>query len=311
MKYGSVCSGIEASTVAWHPLGWEPLWFSEIDPFPNAVLAKHYPLVPNLGDMTEILNNETFLSSNISLLVGGTPCQSFSSAGSGGGLDDPRGNLALHFLRIAKVKRPKWIVWENVTGVLSSHKGQDFATFLEELRKCGYGGAYRVLDAQGFGVPQHRERVILVAHSGGDWRPPTAVLFESKDVPWRDKEGDKAWKRPVPSVVTESELPVGVDIYNYAFYGLCAASTLGANSFLKTTHGPRVADHKGIRIHTPRECELLQGLPEGYTDIEFPACSENKMDQLRIKAIGNAMAVPMMRWVGERIIKFETLDVGL
>ena len=118
--YGSLCSGIEAASVAWSSLGWRPAWFSEIEPFPNAVLAERYPDVPNLGDMTKIYEQPLFQSAGIDLLVGGTPCQAFSIAGHRLGLDDPRGNLALHFIRIAKGKRPRWLVWENVFGVLSS-----------------------------------------------------------------------------------------------------------------------------------------------------------------------------------------------
>lgn len=177
MRYGSVCSGIEAATVAWHGLGWEPQWFSEIEAFPSAVLAHHYPHVPNLGDMTKIHESEVFRDSAIDLLVGGTPCQSFSVAGLRKGLDDPRGNLALVFLALAERARPRWVVWENVPGVLSSNGGRDFGAFLGGLAELGYGWAYRVLDAQYFGVAQRRRRVFVVGHLG-DWRRAAAVLFE-------------------------------------------------------------------------------------------------------------------------------------
>src|SRR5690242_2085928 len=123
MIYGSVCSGIEAATVAWDPLGWDAVWLSEIEKFPSAVLAHHYPEIPNLGDMTKLHENKIFQESRIDLLVGGTPCQSFSVAGLRKGLDDPRGNLALEFLRLVDIKKPRWFVWENVPGVLSSSRG--------------------------------------------------------------------------------------------------------------------------------------------------------------------------------------------
>ena len=119
MKYLSVCSGIEAATVAWHSLGWTPLAFSEIEKFPSQVLAHHYPNTPNLGDMTRY--KEWNFESDVNVLVGGTPCQSFSVAGLRKGLDDPRGNLMLTYLAIAAKQRPKWVVWENVPGVLSSN----------------------------------------------------------------------------------------------------------------------------------------------------------------------------------------------
>jgi DNA (cytosine-5)-methyltransferase 1 len=175
MKYLSLCSGIEAATVAWHPLGWEAVAYSEIERFPSEVLAHHYPNTPNLGDMTKF--KEWTNVSNVDLLVGGTPCQSFSVAGLRKGLDDPRGNLMLTYLAIAKQHRPNWLVWENVPGVLSSNGGRDFGSFLGGLAECGYGFAYRVLDAQYFGVAQRRRRVFVVGYLG-DWRLAAAVLFE-------------------------------------------------------------------------------------------------------------------------------------
>jgi len=175
MKYLSLCSGIEAATVAWHPLGWEAVAYSEIEKFPSQVLAHHYPQTPNLGDMTKF--KEWSIESNVDLLVGGTPCQSFSVAGLRKGLDDPRGNLMLTYLAIADKYRPRWLVWENVPGVLSSNGGQDFGTLLGGLGELGYGFAYRVLDAQYFGVAQRRRRVFVVGYLG-DWRAAAAVLFE-------------------------------------------------------------------------------------------------------------------------------------
>jgi DNA (cytosine-5)-methyltransferase 1 len=179
MTYLSVCSGIEAATVAWEGLGWVPAAFSEIEPFPSAVLDHHFPRIPNLGDMTKY--KEWNLARKPNLLVGGTPCQSFSVAGLRKGLDDPRGNLMLTFGAIADHLKVRWIVWENVPGVLSSNRGRDFGSFLALLGLLGYGFAYRVLDAQHFGVPQRRRRVFVVGHLG-DWRPAAAVLFESESL---------------------------------------------------------------------------------------------------------------------------------
>jgi DNA (cytosine-5)-methyltransferase 1 len=177
MRYGSVCSGIEAATSAWHSLGWTPQWFSEIEPFPSAVLAHHYPNVPNFGDMTKFKEWKLDDSTAIDVLVGGTPCQSFSVAGLRKGLDDPRGNLMLTYLAIANKYRPNWLVWENVPGVLSSNGGNDFACLLRGMGELGYGFAYRILDAQYFGVAQRRRRVFVVGCLG-DWRAAAAVLFE-------------------------------------------------------------------------------------------------------------------------------------
>jgi len=210
MRYLSVCSGIEAVSVAWGPLGWQPAMFAEIDPFCAWLLRSRYgasrPLhmpspndastrkeakqraaalrnvvalpqqgtVPNFGDFTKIGVADV---GTIDLLAGGTPCQSFSVAGKRAGLDDPRGNLTIEFARLAGRLRPLWLVWENVPGVLSIDDGRTFGAFLGMLVELGYGIAYRVLDAQHFGVPQRRRRVFVVGHLGG-WRGPAAVLLE-------------------------------------------------------------------------------------------------------------------------------------
>jgi DNA (cytosine-5)-methyltransferase 1 len=198
MNYLSVCSGIEAATVAWHPLGWRPFAFAEIEKFPSAVLAHHYPSVPNLGDMTKF---KDWPDAAIDVLVGGTPCQSFSVAGLRKGLADPRGNLALTYLALVDRYRPEWFIWENVPGVLSSDDGRDFGALLGGMAELRYGWAYRVLDAQyvrvdGFGraVPQRRRRVFVVGNSR-DCRRSAAVLFEpeslSGDIAPRRQAGER------------------------------------------------------------------------------------------------------------------------
>ena len=199
LKYGSVCSGVEAATVAWHNLGFEPQWFSEVDAFPSAVLQHHYPNIPNHGDMTKFKewNNDK----TIDLLVGGTPCQSFSVAGLRKGLSDPRGNLMLTYLAMAEQLKPRWLVWENVPGVLSSNGGRDFATFLTAMGKIGYGFAYRVLDAQYFGVPQRRRRVFVVGYLG-DWRRAASVLFEPESLSGNPAPSREARQRVAPTVST-------------------------------------------------------------------------------------------------------------
>jgi len=191
MNYLSVCSGIEAATVGWHSLGWQPVAFSEIEPFPCAALAHHYPDVPNWGDMTKF---KEWPDANVDVLVGGTPCQSFSVAGLRKGLDDPRGNLMLTYLAIAAKYRPKWVVWENVPGVLSSNGGRDFASLLRGMAELGYGFAYRILDAQYFGVPQRRRRVFVVGCLG-DWHRAAAVLFERHSLQGHPAPSREAGKR--------------------------------------------------------------------------------------------------------------------
>lgn len=209
MRYLSVCSGIEAASVAWKPQGWECAGVSEIEKFPRAVLEHRQGAVavdddhrwregqnitPLFGDFTKI---EAHHVGPVDLLVGGTPCQSFSIAGKRLGLDDPRGNLALEFLALARRVRARWIVWENVPGVLSHDRGRTFGTFLGFVEQCGFRWAYRTLDAQYVrvgrfprAVPQRRRRVFLVGYSGTADLNPAAVLFDRESL-----RGDPAPRR--------------------------------------------------------------------------------------------------------------------
>jgi len=224
MIYGSVCTGISAEHVAWADLGWTAAWFSEIDPFCCALLKHHYPEVPNLGDMTDV---EKF-TGPIDVLVGGTPCQDFSVAGKRAGMAGERSGLALGYIELAKRLRPKWLVWENVFGVLSSvsheapdevpppddlqpgqewsheevyeaDEGTDFGCFLAGLQECGYGLAWRVLDAQFAGVPQRRRRVFLVGYFG-DWRRAYAVLSQSHSLSGNPPPSREAGERTASGV---------------------------------------------------------------------------------------------------------------
>lgn len=172
--------------------------------------------------MTKLTQNETFKTSSIDLLVGGTPCQSFSVAGLRGGLADPRGNLMLTFLALADAKKPRWIAWENVPGVLSSNGGRDFATFLTALGNIGYGFAYRVLDAQHFGVAQRRRRVFVVGYLG-DWRPAAAVLFERESLS-RDSKPSRKKGKETP---TDAEGSVGTTGNPKISNALCARDYKG------------------------------------------------------------------------------------
>jgi len=219
MKYATVCSGIEAPSVAWGPLGWEPVFFSENDKFPSAVLKHHYPHVPNLGDMNNFKEWPDY--GELGLICGGTPCQSFSIAGLRKGMDDPRGNLTLTFLGLINKYRPRWFLWENVPGAHSStshdspdevqpptdvrarrgwkdevnyeaDETKDFGCFIAGIQELGYSCAGRVLDAQHFGVPQRRRRVFVVGHLGSDWRPPFAVLFEPESLRGNIKKSREA-----------------------------------------------------------------------------------------------------------------------
>ena len=367
MRYMTVCSGIEAPTVAWGPLGWEAVAFSEVDPFPCAVLAHHYPDVPNLGDMTKIDGSQYY--GPVDLVAGGTPCQDFSVAGQRAGMAGERGRLALYYLRLVGYVSPRWIVWENVPGVLSSNGGRDFALFVGTLAKLGYGWSYRVLDAQYFGVPQRRRRIFLVGHLG-DWRPAAAVLFEPHCLrgysaprqkkrqegeiarplttgagnrydggtetfliapvttrPWADNESQET--RLVVSQYGEKAATLtseGADASPCADRGPAAITfiergrTQGRTleyqkeqAYCLTNPGSGGCTHSRqimtpqmqVRRLTPRECERLQGFPDDYTAI--PYRGKPAADSPRYRALGNSMAVPVMRWIGKRIAQVEDI----
>lgn len=186
MRYVSVFSGIEAASVAWEPLGWEPVAFSEIEAFPSAVLAARYPRVPNYGDITKIDWRQHSECVSADVLVGGSPCQSFSVAGSRTGLAGASG-LMWEYVRAVRELRPRWLVWENVPGALSSSHGEDFACLLRALDGLGYGLAWRVLDAQYYGVAQRRRRVYLVGSLGN--AGACDVLFEPDCLRWDHPTG--------------------------------------------------------------------------------------------------------------------------
>ena len=253
MRFISVCSGIEAASVAGNPLGWKAVAFSEIEPFPCALLAHHYPDTPNWGDMTKF---KEWPDVSIDLLCGGTPCQSFSVAGLRKGLDDPRGNLMLTFGAIAAKYRPQWLVWENVPGVLSSNGGRDFGAFLGMLGQLGYGFAYRILDAQYFGVAQRRRRVFVVGCLG-DWRSAAAVLFERHSLQGHPAPSRKAGKRPTGTLSARTEGGGGLGTDFDLDGGLVMptmdqrAGRSGANSF--ATSGGLVPVPHGKKSGTDRE----------------------------------------------------------
>lgn len=341
MRYLSVCSGIEAATVAWHPLGWTPAAFAEIEPFPSAVLAHRWPGVPNLGDFTKI---EAADVGPIDVLVGGTPCQSFSVAGLRGGLDDDRGNLSLEFCRLARRTRPTWVLWENVPGVLSMDGGRAFASILGGLVECGYGVAYRVLDAQYFGLAQRRKRVFVVGYLG-DWRRAAAVFFERESLSGHHAPRRETGKGVAPTISacpsgggglgTDFDLDGGLihcaeiaPTLNAYFgekqglenqhidggMGLFVTHALKGEGFDASEDGtgrgtPIVPIAFGVRRVLPVECEKLQGFPRNYTAIPWRGKPADQCpDGPRYKALGNSMAVPVMRWQGQRIAEVDAIQ---
>ena len=333
MRYVSIFSGVEAATLAWEPLGWEPLAFAEVDRFPSAVLAERWPDVPNLGDVTEVKWNERFERGSVGLVVGGSPCQSFSVAGRRDGLDGASG-LMWEWVRCVRELMPRWVVWENVPGALSSGHGEDFGCLLRSLDDLGYGVVWRVLDAQFFGVAQRRRRVFLVGRLGAE--PPIEVLFEPdglrRDHPTsREKREALAARAGRGAAVAGFKYSAGAGAGSIGYspelsptatatcpapatvsldQTLCladdnakAALDLDTCGTLKVCgSAPQVVRHMQIRRLTPLECERLQGFPDNHTRISWRGKPEAECpDGPRYKAIGNSMAVPVMRWIGERI----------
>ena len=297
MTYLSVCSGIEAVSVAWESLGFKPIGFSEIEPFPCELLKQKYPAVKNYGDITQY---EKWNAGQFDILVGGTPCQSFSIAGKRGGTADKRGALMYAYLGIVETYRPRWVIWENVPGVLFSNSGYDFASFLAGLEECGYGWAYRVLDAHYFGVPQQRRRVFVVGHSDNRTDLAAKVLFEQQGVCGNIAAGSETQKEAT------AVIGKGINYFrrggNFKYHKDKKAATLRSSAASDCFDLVLAREKKYIRRLTPLECERLQGFLDNYTQIEWrgkPA--EQCPDTPRYKAIGNSMAVPVMRWIGERI----------
>jgi len=246
LRYGSVCSGIEAASVAWEPLGWTPAWFCEIDPFASALLAHRFPGVPNHGDFTQLLDPAHAVHADpIDILVGGTPCQDFSVAGLRAGVEGDRGSLTLDFCRLVGVLRPKWVVWENVPGVLSSDGGRALGAFLGALAELGYGFAYRVLDAQYFGLAQRRKRVFVVGCAGAESSRAGAVLLEPESVRGDPPARRKARKEAPADAGGRAAEPGGAVAFNgYARTVGEIATPLMAEDYKKVEIGvlvPRVA----------------------------------------------------------------------
>lgn len=352
IRFGSVCSGIEAASVAWSTLGWRAAWFAEIEAFPSAVLAYHWPHVQNLGDMTKIRDNiATGDVEAPDILVGGTPCQAFSVAGARNSLDDERGQLSLEYVRLlneidamrsTRNEQPAIAVWENVPGVLNT-KDNAFGCFLGALAGeecelqpsggrwtnagCVFGSqrtvAWRILDAQYFGLAQRRRRMFVVA-SAREGFNPTEVLFEweglRRDTPPSRTQAqnpsgisgrnldDTSWERDDENIINNECYCLQGNMIGRSLNAGPQGSGISDNLCYTLTTGDRHAvaiDKDGNKFAyylTPVECERLQGFPDNHTLIPYRnKPKEQCPDGPRYAACGNTMAVPVMRWLGMRI----------
>lgn len=311
---GSICSGIEAASVAWEPLGFEFKWFSEIASFPAAVLKEKYPSIPNLGDMNDI--PDAIIAGKVAapdMICGGTPCQAFSLAGWKNGLNDDRGNLTLRFVdiveasdtvRLAAGDKRSIVFWENVEGVLTD-KTNAFGCLISSLAglsdvincpKWPNAGmvkgpkrnvAWRVLDAKFFGLPQQRRRLYVLAGDTDFY--PENVLFEVHN--------GKLAEFPRAELVFHKD---GHDFEVFREYTDCLYSAYGTkwNGNAAANNGSLfVVQDKRIRRLSPLECERLMGFPDHYTDL--PCAKKTN----RYQATGNSWAVPVVRWIGKQMVR--------
>lgn len=330
MRFLSLFSGIDAASVAWKPLGWECVGFSEIDDFPCEVLKYHYPNIPNLGDISKITKDDIIKLGQIDLIVFGSPCQDLSTAGKKLGFEGERSglfNTAIKIIEWAKKYNGcRFALWENVTGAFSSNKGRDFAIVVEKMAGCrgieppkyGWGNEgislgdkgmleWAVLDAQWFGVPQRRRRIYAISDFG-NWydRPP--ILLEPDRLRKTFSESHPETKNTTPIISTS------IDEKNKITYGIpgnwigrspknggnATTPMLNIAPCLTVTDRHAVmTDTLDIRRFTPSECEALQGFPKGYTDVPF----KYDIKEYRYKALGNSMAVPVINYIGKQIQK--------
>ena len=339
MNYLSLFSGIEAVSVAAKSLNWQAVAFSEIADFPCEVLKYHYPSIQNLGDVKNI-NGEKY-NGTVDINIGGSPCQNFSIAGNRKGLYGEHSSLAWEFIRILSEVQPKWFLWENVPGTLSTNNGEDFKQLLTELSKLGYGLAWRVLDAQYFGVHQRRRRIFLVGYFG-DWRPPVAVLFERESLSNNfAKSGKKEYcsARTVPDCPKKANGIGDIQIYDIqqrsdVFRQCNIIPTLTSRMGTGGNNIPLISyacqNYTDFKISNVGATLRSSGgtLGSGSENLVSDNCILRKLTPLecerlqgfpdnytdipykgkkhsplykRYEAIGNSMAVPVIEWILKRI----------
>ena len=315
MKYLSLFSGIEAATVAWHPLGWTPVAFSEIDKTTSKFLAETYPHVPNLGDVTKITEEMVKSLGKIDLIIFGSPCQDLSIAGKQRGLDGARSGLFRNSVGIIQWARQhcglRFALWENVPGAYSSNKGRDFTEVVASLAgledldtpASGWGteGAavgdnglleWATLDARWFGLAARRKRVFALLDCG-DWESRLPILLEPQGL--RGDSQESQYKRSEVEQSTRISTASGEQLFGCLMKG---ASKYHDQSNQEAHSGSyHIIDSLGIRSPTLVESCRLMGFPDDYLD--------NIPDGYWVKRglLGNSMAVPVIRHIGEKIME--------
>ena len=312
MRYISLFSGIEAASVGWRDLPLEPVAFSEIAPFQCKVLRRHYPTVPNLGDITKI--DWSDYAGTIDIIVGGSPCQSFSVAGNWKDEDvkglSGQSGLMFEYIRAVREVRPRYFIWENVTGALSSEDGAAFGQLITEMDELGYSMCWRVLDSQYFGVPQMRRRVFVVGHIG-DKRVAGTILLEPEVVFEHNQscKGTRIQSTLSRENSTFTWCAAGSTINRQSCWD--GPNTMGLYYEVSPTRTASFAPHaiisydidtstSCVRRFTPHELERLFGFPDGYvSDTTFKGKKPNYRQVQQ--ALGNSFCVPVIKWIGERL----------
>ena len=319
IKAASLFTGIGAPEYATREMPYEWLWGAEIDKNSNTIMRHNFPAHINLGDVNEKdFIERTRECGRPEIIVFGSPCQSFSVAGARGGLADPRGNLTLRALSIIDELQPKWFLWENVPGVLSN----GFDTIINKISKCGYNGAWRVFDAQFFGVPQRRRRLFFLGHRGAG-RKAAEILFNVR-CPRRDSEArreegqdstrviyeyhgqDSRVKETknitptltrkmgtgggnVPIIYERSQNQVIREVEKVGALLTQGKTDKGGAAMIYECHG----QNETLRWLTPDEGESCQGFPKGWTDCVSQSA--------RYRVVGDSMAVPVIEWILSRL----------
>ena len=289
MRHLDLFTGIGGFTLAAHAAGMVTVAHSEIDLHASRCLERNFPVVPNLGDIT---TTEGY-NLNVNIITAGSPCQDFSVAGNRSGAAGARSGLISHAFRLAHETQAEWLVLENVPGLLSSNGGRDMGAVLRAMADLGMGYAWRVLDAQAFGVPQRRRRVFIVGRVGGSFYGPSEVLHVGQGLSRDTPAFQDSQQHPASS----GQGSPGEDCYSIHTQQT-PITALEYTHCMSTNRTIGVVQGDTTRHATPTECERLQGYPDGWT--------LGSSDTQRYKQLGNSVAVPVVSWVMSRIAEVQS-----
>lgn len=301
MKVLDLFSGIGGFSLALEKIGMETVAFCEIGKNQQKVLKKHWGKIPIYDDIKNLTEKELDNHGAIDLICGGIPCQGFSMVGKRDGLAGKESQLFYEFIRIVNYVKPKWIIIENVPGMLSSNAGKDMQEIITKISECGYGYAWRILDAQYFGVPQRRRRIYIIGHYGAPWGASAKILFEPESCGRHTKKSKQTGKKAPTLLASGAGTNRSAGIGSECDYliPLNISNTLTCGNRLN--HDDNYIFTKDIRLRrlTPLECVRLQGFPDDWLE------GLNLSDTSKYKCVGNSVAIPVIKWIGEKIMSYE------